>query len=206
MNIGSTIVTRSRKIAAMGSLEDATDALDRSNRFQVARAEGDQVDEHLGILHTAIAPEISRANFHAFARPLFRLFDLLGLHDFKTDSVSIKLRSPEVERCLTECRGLLGPSGHSGQELPANPTYKQLVQFLTTMMHTLIDGTLTVKSVKKQVVDGTVQTADKRIKSGTTTRKKRERVMEYELEFKAPKNPKSIPYTALERVGHLAPI
>ena len=190
----------------MGSLEDAEDALDRSNRYNVARAEGDAVDEHLGILHTAIVPEISRANFHAFARPLFRLFDLLGLHDFKTDSVSIKLRSLEVEQCLTECRGLLGPSGHSGKELSAKPTYKQLVQFLTTMMHTLIDGTLTVKSVKKQVVDGTVQTADKRIKSGTTTRKKRERVMEYELEFKAPKNPKSIPYTALERVGHLAPI
>jgi len=134
----------------MGSLEDAEDALDRSNRYQVARAEGDQVDEHLGILHTAIVPEISRANFHAFARPLFRLFDLLGLRDdFKTDSLSIKLHSPEVEQCLAECRGLLGPSGHSGKELSVSPTYQQLVRFLTDMMHTLIDGTLTVKSMRQ---------------------------------------------------------
>jgi hypothetical protein len=115
----------------------------------------------------------------------------------------------EVEQCLIECRGLLGPSGHSGQELPANPTYKQLVRFLTTMMHTLLDGTLTVKSVKLQVVDdmdATVETADKRTTTGKTTRKRREKVMDYALEFKAPKNPKSIPYTALERVGHLTPI
>jgi len=168
----------------------------------LARAEGDAVDEHIGILHTVIVPEISRANFHPFARPLFRLFDLLGLHDFKTGSLCIKLRSPEVEQCLTECRGLLGPSGLSDKELPVNPTYQQLVRFLTTMMHTLIDGTLTVKSVKLQTVDAT----NERFKCGKTTRKKREKVMEYELEFKPPNNPMSVAYTALERVSHLTSI
>jgi hypothetical protein len=74
------------------------------------------------------------------------------------------------------------------------------------MMHTLIDGTLTVKSTKKRSVDGTVEIADKRTTTGKTTRKQRENVMEYELEFKPPKNPKSVAYTALERVSHLAPI
>jgi len=48
-----------------GTLEDAEDELDRSNRYQIARSEGDKVDEHLGILHTAKVPEFNRARFYA---------------------------------------------------------------------------------------------------------------------------------------------
>ena len=133
------------------TLDDAEDELDRSNRYQIARSEGDKVDEHLGILHTATVPEFSRANFYAFARPLFKLFDLLGLKegDFTTDSIMIKMLAPEVEQALRDCRALLGPSDWSCNELQTNPTYAQLLRFLTAMMHTLVDGKLTVANVKR---------------------------------------------------------
>jgi len=187
-----------------GTQEDAVDALDRSNRYQVAKAEGDQVEEHLGILHTATVPEFNRSSFYAFARPLFRLFDLLELRTFKTNSTMIKISAPEVEQSLRECRVLLGPSGWSCKDLPNNPTYRQLIRFLTVMMHSLIDGTFAVTSVKKHVVEGKVKTKDKKCKSRQSTRTKRENMMEYALQFEVPTKVKSAPYSAFDRVGHLA--
>ena len=117
--------------------------------------------------------------------------------------MKIKMAAPDVEEALRECRALLGPSGWNGKDLHENPTYAQLLRFLTDMMHALVDGTLTVKSVKRRTTEKKVETADKRTKSGKTTRKQQQKVMEYELQFNAPQKPKSDAFTALDRVGHL---
>jgi hypothetical protein len=192
------------QIILHGTSEAAEDELDRANRYQIARAEGDKVEENLGILHTSTVPEFTRASFYAFTTPLFRLFDLLDLKEnFLTDSVKIKMAAPDVEEALRECRVLLGPSGWNGIDLHENPTYAQLLRFLSDMMHALVDGTLTVKNVKRCTTEKKVETTDKRTKSGKTTRKKQVKVMEYELQFNPPEKPNSDPFTALDRVGHL---
>ena len=64
------------------------------------------------------------------------------------------------------------------------------------MMHTLVDGKLTVTKVKKRATKETIELTHAKTKSGKTTRKEREKVMEYELKFVAPEAPKSAPYTA----------
>jgi hypothetical protein len=191
-----------------GSIEYAEDGLDRSHRFEVAMAEGDKVDENIGILHSATVPEFRHTSFYAFAKPLFRLFQLLGLsaNNFDTGSIMIKLHSVEVAKTLKECRVLLGPSAWNGNDLPANPTYQQLMRFLTAMMHVLVDGTLEVTSTKRKASGKQVEVNHNGTKSGKTTRRRREKIMEYKLKFEYPDKTMSEPYTALERVAHLTDI
>jgi hypothetical protein len=193
-----------------GTLEGAQDALDRHHRFQVANAEGGQdTTENTGLLHTSIIPEVSSVNFHAFAKPLFRIFELLDLRDgLTTDSIMIKMKSQPIGDCLRDCRVLLGPSGWGDRDLPRDPTFQQTIRFLTDMMYVLVDGNLTVTSMKRiaMATDTKVETTDNRRKSGKTTQRKREKVMDYELKFYPPPNPKSQPYNALERFTHLVPI
>ena len=151
-------------------------------------------------------------NFHAFAKPLFTLFKLLKLSDpeFSTDSLTIKNSSVELQAALTECRTLLA-TNWSGADLPKHPTYAQLLQFLTNMMTVLIDGSMQIDvdvPIKKVTTKSVVETADKRRKSGKTTRMRRERVVGYKLQFLAPDEDKvkSYPLTALDRVQHLLPL
>ena len=75
-----------------GSAAHLSAVLDRCHGYEISRSEGKDVQEH-GILHSATIPEISRVNFHAFAKPLFTLFGLLKLanHEFKTDNRIIKM-------------------------------------------------------------------------------------------------------------------
>ena len=193
-----------------GSREHSAISMDRHHRFEICHAEGADVEEHNGILHSAVVPEVSRVNFHSFAKPLFNLFELLGLADpeFTTDSIMIKMNSAPLQESMRECRTLLALNW-SGQNLPENPTYPQLLQFLTNLLSVLIDGSLEKdkdKPTKKVATRTTVETADKRRKSGKTTRKQRERITGYKLNFVAPENPESEPYTALQRVEHLLPI
>ena len=122
----------------------------------------------------------------------------------------MKRESAELHKTLNDCKVLLG-TGYSGHDLPASPTYAQLLQFLTNMMSTLVDGTLKVdteRPIVKVATQTTVETADARTKSGKTTRKKQERVVGYKLNFLAPDERKvqSQPFTALERIQHLLPI
>ena len=157
-----------------------------------------------------MVPEISRINFHAFAKPLFNLFELLGLADpeFTTDSIMIKMNATPLQASLRECRALLALHW-SGENLPENPTYPQLLQFLTNLLSVLVDGSLQKdkdKPSKKVPTQTTVETTHKGTKSGKTTRKQRERITGYKLNFAAPKTPKSQPYTALQRVEHLLPL
>ena len=88
----------------------------------------------------------------------------------------------------------------------ANPTFKQLLQFLTNMMGVLVDGTFVSTSAKRVATREKIETPDGRAKSGKTTRNKQERIVEYELQFQAPLTCESKPYTALERIDHLIPI
>ena len=149
---------------------------------------------------------------HCFAKPLFKLFELLKLSDpeFTTDSIAIKQHSTELQAALLECKALLA-ANWSGKDLPESPTYAQLLQFLTNMMSLLVDGTLNIdkeRPIVKVATQTTVETADTRTKSGKTTRKARERIVGYKLNFLAPdeKKVQSQPFTALERVKHLLPL
>ena len=190
-----------------GNLDHATQLLNRASRYTIAKAEGDTVEEHLGILHTTTVPEFTRSSYYVFAKPLFTMFDLMGLREsLTTDSIKVKLHTPAIVNCLRECRVLLGTSGWNGKDLSPSPTYKQMVRFLSDMLTVLIDGTFTTMSVTKKTVDVTVEVADTRRKSGKTTRKKREKVMDYELQFEVPEKPKGAAYTALERIEHLTPL
>ena len=78
-------------------------------------------------------------------------------------------------------------------------------------MSLLVDGTLKIdkeRPIVKVATQTTVETADTRTKSGKTTRKARERIVGYKLNFLAPDEEKvqSQPFTALERVKHLLPL
>ena len=190
-----------------GSAEHSAIVLDRSHRYEVSKAEGKV--ENPGILHSATIPEMARVNFHCFAKPLFKLVELLKLSDpeFTTDSIAIKQHSTELQAALFECRALLA-ANWSGKDLPETPTYAQLLQFLTNTMSLLVDGTLKRDSLKKVATQTTVETADTRTKSGKTTRKQQERLVGYKLHFLPPdlKKVQSQPFTALERVKHLLPL
>ena len=141
---------------------------------------------------------------------MFTLFGLLKLEDpeFTTDSIAIKQHSTELQTALKECRDLLA-ANWCGKNLPETPTYAQLLQFLTTMMSVLVDGTFRVdedQPIKKVATETTIETSDKRRKSGKTTRKARERIVGYKLNFLAPDKVRSYAFTALERIGHLLPL
>ena len=186
-----------------GNESDAQDKLNRSNRYTIARAEGDKVDEHLGILHTTTVPEFNRISFYAFAKPLFKLLELLEMtrDNFTTDSIVIKLKKPEITSILQDCQVLLGmESAHI--IVTEHSTYKQLLHFLIQMVQKLIDGTFSKTSVKKVSVAGLVKRKDRASKS----RKKQEKIMSYSIGFDAQKNTKGTAYSALERVSHLAKI
>ena len=171
-----------------------------------------KVKSKIPVSCSAIIPEMARVNFHCYAKPLFKLFELLKLSDpeFTTDSIAIKQHSTELQAALFECRALLA-ANWSGKDLPETPTYAQLLQFLTNMMSLLVDGTLKIdkdRPIVKVATQTTVETADTRTKSGKTTRKARERIVGYKLNFLAPDSKKvqSQPFTALERVKHLLPL
>jgi len=190
-----------------GNRAEASRRLHKNHRYATALAEGPDVDEHTGIMHNVLIPEVSRVDYHAYAEPLFELLDLLGISkgDFTTDSIMIKMNSARVKECLHTCRVLLGPD-HPGRELPANPTYQQLHRFLADIILALMDGTFTRVSEKKVRTDTKVETTDKRTKSGKTTRSKQERVLEYEIRFNPPPNTKGVAYNALERVSLMLPL
>ncbi len=123
-----------------------------------------------------------------------------------TDSITIKSHADEIANCLRTCKTLLGIDA-SGKDLSVNPNYKQLSKSLADMLITLIDGTLATTSVKKVAIPGIkVETSHLNTKSKRSTRSKRERVMQYELQFKPPNKPISVSYTAIERIEHLNPI
>ena len=191
-----------------GNREDAIANLNKSHRYTTALAEGTRVDEHTGIMHGAVVPELSRVDYHALAEPLFDMTELLGIKngDYTTDSIIINMNSERIGNCLRRCRILLGPSGWNGQELPENPSFRQLHRFLIDMILVLIDGTLTQTSEKKVATTSKIETADTRYKSGKTTRAKRERILTYEIQFKPPKTTKGVAYNALQRVKHLVPL
>jgi hypothetical protein len=187
----------------MGDAEEVADRLDRSNRYNIAKADGDLATDRVSILHSATVPEFSRVEFYAFGKPLFRLFELIGLSDMVTTSRVIKTHSAEVNSLLRECRVMLGPEGWSDKELSVDSSYKKLVGFLTTVMNVLIDGTLVVESTKKVPTDETVQVSDNRRKTGATTRKKREKLMEYSLNFRPQEKTRGVSYSAMDRIAHL---
>ena len=199
------------QLVLSGQLDQAISDMDRTHRIEIAHAAG--IDG--SILHSVLIPEVARVNFRAFAKPLITLFKLLGLStpEFVTDSITIKRHSAALEDNLRECRTLLGPSGWSGQDLHENPTFTQLLQFLTNMLNVLVDGTFTRdndRPARRVATQTTIETADKRTQSGKTTRKKRERITNYKLTFVAP-NPQSplmlhsLSYSALQRIEHLSP-
>ena len=81
-----------------------------------------------------------------------------------------------------------------------------MVRFLSDMLNVLIDVTFTTMAVTRKTADVTIEVADTRKKSGKTTRKKHEKVMDYKLQFEVPEKPKGAAYTALERIEHLTPL
>jgi hypothetical protein len=193
------------RILLDGNLDDAIANLNKTHRYTTALAEGTKLDEHTGIMHASIVPEVHRVDYHAFAEPLFDLMELLGIMDgvFTTDSIIIKNNSDRIGNCLRRCRTLLGPSDWNGRELPENPTFQQLHRFLADMISTLIDGTLTQTSEKKIKTATKFETTHAKTKSGKTTRSKQERILTYEIQFKPPKTTKGVAYNALQRVEHL---
>ena len=191
-----------------GTEEHAREVLYRNNRYYVASGEGEVVPERTGILHTSVIAEVHRPDFHALAKHLFRLFELLDFKktNFVTDSTTVKAHADEIITCLQTCKTLLGVDA-SGKDLTANPDYKQLSKFLSDMLTTLIDGTFATTSTKQVTIPSIkVETSHSCTKSGKTTRSKRECVMQYELQFKPPSKPTGVAYTAIERIEHLKPI
>ena len=120
-----------------------------------------------------------------------------------TTSRVIKTNSLEVNGLLQECRILLGPEGWKGKDLSVDSSYRELVGFLTLMMNNLIDGTLILDSIRKVSTTETVIVNHSETKSGKTTRKAREHVMTYKLNFIPQEKTRGVSYSATERIDHL---
>ena len=187
----------------ISNADDVEDRLDRNNRYNIAKAEGDLAMDRVSILHSATVPEFNRVEFYAFGKPLFRLFELIGLSDMVTTSRIIKTHTVEVNGLLQECRVLLGPEGWRGKELSVDSTYKELIGFLTLMMDALIDGTLILDSIRKVATTDSITVNHNETKSGKTTRKAQEHVMTYKLNFIPPEKTHGVSYSAVERIEHL---
>ena len=70
-------------------------------------------------------------------------------------------------------------------------------------MNNLIDGTLILDSIRKVSTTETVTVNHNETKSGKTTRKAREHVMTYKLNFIPQEKTHGVSYSATERIEHL---
>jgi hypothetical protein len=166
-------------------LSTSLDAGDRKRRFDVAFAEGRQVNERIGSVVSACVPQFQRGGVYNLAKPMFDLIRLLGIdiknNQFNTCSEQIKTKSVEITSALMNARALV--KEWTDGELPPNPSYKQLIGFTGRMLDSLIGGKLESNGYIQVATGVTVEVKDDRRPNGKTTRKRQKKVAQYILEF-----------------------
>ena len=190
------------QLLLQSDITSSVEAGDRKRRFDVAFAEGRAVADRVGTVISAGVPEFQSGGIYNLAKPMFTLIHLLGMDvkagEMTTTSRKIKAESVAVAAALRDARALI--KEWSGGELSSSPSYKQLAGYTVRMLDKMVGGKLEKIGVNQVATIEQITVKDARRPGGKTTRRRLEKVTQYEMNFPASGEAK---LTALDRVKML---